>query len=73
MTDHLAELSDRGVSIWLDDLSRQRLSTGSLAGLVARDHVVGELVRHFQDEGRPADVTLRRPGTVRPGKTRMRS
>jgi transaldolase len=41
MTDHLAELSDRGVSIWLDDLSRQRLTTGSLTGLVARDHVVG--------------------------------
>ena len=30
-----------GVSIWLDDLSRQRLVTGSLAGLVAHDHVVG--------------------------------
>ena len=41
MTDSLAELSTRGVSIWLDDLSRQRLTTGSLAELVARDHVVG--------------------------------
>ena len=41
MADHLAELSDRGVSIWLDDLSRERLTTGSLAGLVASDHVVG--------------------------------
>ena len=41
MTNPLAELSDRGVSIWLDDLSRQRLTTGSLAGLVAHDHVVG--------------------------------
>jgi len=28
MTDPLAELSDRGVSIWLDDLSRPRLTTG---------------------------------------------
>jgi len=41
MTDPLAELSNNGVSIWLDDLSRQRLTTGSLARLVAHDHVVG--------------------------------
>jgi transaldolase len=41
MADALADLSDKGVSIWLDDLSRQRLITGSLAGLVACDHVVG--------------------------------
>jgi len=31
MTDPLADLSNRGVSIWLDDLSRLRLTTGSLA------------------------------------------
>ena len=41
MSDPLGELSSRGVSLWLDDLSRRRLVTGSLAGLVARDHVVG--------------------------------
>src|SRR6266702_1632854 len=41
MTDPLADLSNRGVSIWLDDLSRLRLTTGSLADLVAHDHVVG--------------------------------
>ena len=41
MTDRLAELSKAGVSIWLDDLSRDRLTSGSLASLVARDHVVG--------------------------------
>ena len=41
MTDLLADLSARGVSVWLDDLSRDRLATGSLADLVARDHVVG--------------------------------
>jgi transaldolase/fructose-6-phosphate aldolase-like protein len=41
MTDPLAELSDRGVSIWLDDLSRPRLTSGRLAELVAHDHVVG--------------------------------
>jgi transaldolase len=41
MADQLAELTSRGVSIWLDDLSRNRLTTGSLAGLVANDHVAG--------------------------------
>ncbi len=41
MADPLTELGAKGVSIWLDDLSRQRLVTGSLADLVAHDHVVG--------------------------------
>ncbi len=39
--DRLAALSAAGVSIWLDDLSRQRLSSGNLAELVAGMHVVG--------------------------------
>ncbi len=37
----LAELSAAGVSIWLDDLSRERIETGNLATLVAKKHVVG--------------------------------
>ena len=41
MTDPLAALSDAGVSIWLDDLSRERLVSGSLADLASHDHVVG--------------------------------
>jgi transaldolase len=41
MTDRLKQLSDAGVSIWLDDLSRERLETGNLADLVASSHVVG--------------------------------
>ena len=41
MTDKLAQLSDLGVSIWLDDVSRKRLNTGNLAGLVRDKHVVG--------------------------------
>jgi transaldolase len=41
MTDHLKELSEAGVSIWLDDLSRERIETGNLADLVENDHVVG--------------------------------
>ncbi|WP_447003123.1 transaldolase [Saccharothrix isguenensis] len=40
-TTPLAALSDAGVSIWLDDLSRERLNTGNLAGLMADQHVVG--------------------------------
>jgi transaldolase len=37
----LERLSDEGVSIWLDDLSRRRIESGSLAGLVATRNVVG--------------------------------
>ncbi len=37
----LADLSAAGVSIWLDDLSRERIETGNLAELVAEKHVVG--------------------------------
>jgi transaldolase len=39
--DRLGALSEAGVSIWLDDLSRKRLETGSLARDVAERHVVG--------------------------------
>ncbi|HET7067900.1 MAG TPA: transaldolase [Nocardioides sp.] len=41
MTDRLQQLSDAGVSIWLDDLSRERLETGNLADLMKNKHVVG--------------------------------
>jgi transaldolase len=37
----LKQLSDAGVSIWLDDLSRERLVRGTLADLVRDKHVVG--------------------------------
>lgn len=37
----LALLSDAGVSIWLDDLSRSRLDDGSLRALIDQQHVVG--------------------------------
>jgi transaldolase len=39
--DKLAQLSEAGVSIWLDDLSRERLTTGNLAALIRDKHVVG--------------------------------
>ena len=41
MTDALKQLSDAGVAIWLDDLSRERLVGGGLASLVRDSHVVG--------------------------------
>ncbi|MER5831582.1 transaldolase [Streptomyces sp. NPDC002130] len=37
----LERLSDEGVSIWLDDLSRRRIESGNLAELVATRNVVG--------------------------------
>jgi transaldolase len=40
-SDRLGALSDAGVSIWLDDLSRERIETGNLADLVKEKHVVG--------------------------------
>jgi len=41
MADRLKELSDAGVSIWLDDLSRERLNSGNLAQLKDEKSVVG--------------------------------
>jgi transaldolase len=39
--DTLGELTAAGVSIWLDDISRDRLNTGNLTTLVTEDHVRG--------------------------------
>ncbi|RAW13283.1 transaldolase, partial [Phytoactinopolyspora halophila] len=39
--DPLARLSDEGVAIWLDDLSRDRLDTGNLQHLIDNRHLVG--------------------------------
>ncbi len=41
MSERLKALADAGVSIWLDDLSRERLRTNNLADLVAGSSVVG--------------------------------
>ncbi|MGH3473165.1 MAG: transaldolase [Nocardioidaceae bacterium] len=41
MNERLQALSDHGVSIWLDDISRERLRTGNLADLIANRNVVG--------------------------------
>lgn len=41
MSERLKALADAGVSIWLDDLSRDRLTSGNLADLVANSSVTG--------------------------------
>ncbi|HEY9351449.1 MAG TPA: transaldolase [Acidothermales bacterium] len=37
----LAQLSDAGVALWLDDISRDRLATGNLEALIRDKHIVG--------------------------------
>ena len=41
MTEATQRTSDSGVSIWLDDLSRSRIESGSLQDLIANKNVVG--------------------------------
>ncbi|HET9647304.1 MAG TPA: transaldolase [Microlunatus sp.] len=41
MSERLQALAGAGVSIWLDDLSRDRITTGNLAELIADSGVVG--------------------------------
>jgi transaldolase len=41
MTDVLGELTKAGVSVWLDDISRERLRTGNLEALIKDFHVRG--------------------------------
>jgi transaldolase len=64
MTDVLAELSTLGVSIWLDDISRDRLRTGNLADLVRDKHVVGvtsnpTIFQKAMEKGNAYDEQLR--------------
>jgi transaldolase len=41
MSDVLGELTEAGVSVWLDDISRERLRTGNLKDLIDNFHVHG--------------------------------
>ncbi|MGW2160740.1 transaldolase [Nonomuraea sp. NPDC001699] len=41
MSDNLNKLSGQGVSVWLDDISRERLRTGNLEQLIRDKNVVG--------------------------------
>ena len=41
MSDVLGQLTEAGVSVWLDDISRDRLRTGNLETLIRDFHVRG--------------------------------
>ncbi|MEE2043205.1 transaldolase family protein, partial [Nocardiopsis tropica] len=41
MSNPLEDLSEAGVSVWLDDISRTRLRTGNLTELMSTHKVVG--------------------------------
>ncbi len=61
--DRLAQLTEAGVSIWLDDISRDRLTTGNLADLVKNSHVRGvtsnpTIFAHAMDHGSAYDAQL---------------
>ena len=61
--DVLGQLSEAGVSVWLDDISRDRLRTGNLQELVDDHHVVGvtsnpTIFSHAVDEGDAYDGQL---------------
>lgn len=64
MTTPTADLSAAGVSIWLDDLSRQRITTGNLQELIDTRNVVGVTTNPtiFRVRSRPESDT-RRPST----------
>jgi transaldolase len=64
MTDALAQLSAQGVSIWLDDISRERLTSGNLKKLVDDKHVVGvtsnpSIFQKALEQGEAYDSQLR--------------
>ena len=73
-TTRLQELSDAGVSVWIDSLSREMLDSGQLASLMAEDSVVGVTSNPtiFQKAMAEGDRTTSscarwpRPPTIRP-------
>ena len=67
VSDPLAALSAAGVSVWLDDLSRELLAGGDLGRLIADKHVVGvttnpTIFASALSEGDRYDDQLRRLG-----------
>ena len=62
--DVLGQLSEAGVSVWLDDISRDRLRTGNLQELIDQYHVVGvtsnpTIFAHALDHGDAYDEQLK--------------
>jgi transaldolase len=63
-SDVLGQLSKAGVSVWLDDISRDRLRTGNLQELIDQYHVVGvtsnpTIFAHALDHGDAYDEQLK--------------
>jgi transaldolase len=61
--DILAQLTAEGVSVWLDDIGRDRLTSGNLAGLVKNSHVRGvtsnpTIFQHAMTHGTAYDAQL---------------
>ena len=61
--DILGELTAQGVSVWLDDIGRDRLATGNLAALVKDSHVRGvtsnpTIFEHSMEHGHAYDAQL---------------
>ena len=69
MTEATQRTSDSGVSIWLDDLSRSRIVSGSLQDLIANKNVVGvttnpSIFQKALHEVGPYDPQLKELGKV---------
>src|ERR1700760_3229922 len=81
MSDRLEQLAAAGVAIWLDDLSRQRLTSGGLDALRREQHVVGvttnptifakalSAAEDYADQVK--DLRLRKLGTHEAARTMM--
>ena len=72
MTDTLRQLSDAGVAIWLDDMSRGRLTTGNLADLIRDKHVVGVTTNPTIFQKAISDSDALRRAAARPRGPRRR-
>ena len=69
MPDATQPTSDNGVSIWLDDLSRSRIESGSLQDLIANKNVVGvttnpSIFQKALSQVGPYDAQLKEHGQV---------
>ena len=69
MTASTQAISDAGVSIWLDDLSRTRIESGNLEELIKNDNVVGvttnpSIFQKALSQVGPYDAQLKELGKV---------
>jgi len=74
MSDVLKEITAAGVSIWLDDISRNRLTTGNLAELIKDLEVRGVTSNPtiFANALAKGDAYGRRSRTSRSARSRLK-